>query len=116
MLAGVTNVGLTNALLQLLLVNQVFSVGFATMLSQTFNGIFGFAIYGKTVFNVKAMRSAHFALRYCGLMGLLWLCNWIGIELLKTAELSANSSGLLMIAPLAVISYITQKHWVFRKP
>ena len=48
------NVGLTNALLQLLLESPVISVGWATLLSQVFNGIFGFAIYGKIVFMPKA--------------------------------------------------------------
>ena len=32
-------------------------VGLATLLSQFFNGIFGFAIYGKIVFNAQGMRS-----------------------------------------------------------
>ena len=116
LLAGVANVGLTNALLQLLLVSPVVSVGLATLLSQLFNGIFGFAIYGKIVFNVRGMRSDCSGLRYLALMGLMWLCNWTGIELLKTANFSANASGLLMIAPLAGISYIIQKNWVFRRP
>ena len=114
LLAGVANVGLTNALLQLLLVSPVISVGLATLLSQFFNGIFGFAIYGKIVFNSQGMRSGFSGLRYLALMGLMWICNWTGIELLKAANLSANASGLLMIAPLAGISYIIQRNWVFR--
>ena len=109
------NVGLSNALLQLLLVSPVISVGLATLLSQFFNGIFGFAIYGKIVFNAHGMHTDCSGLRYLALMGLLWLCNWAGIELLKAANVSANASGLLMIAPLAGISYITQKNWVFRQ-
>ena len=108
------NVGLTNALLQLLLVSPVISVGLATMMSQFLNGIFGFAIYGKVVFNSQGMRSGFCGLRYLALMGLMWLCNWTGIELLKAANFSASASGLFMIAPLAGISYITQKNWVFR--
>ena len=116
MLAGVTNVGLTNALLQLLLLSPVISVGLSTLLSQFFNGIFGFAIYGKVVFNAQGMRSGFSGLRYLALMGLMWLCNWTGIELLKAANFSASASGLLMIAPLAGISYFTQKNWVFRNP
>ena len=91
------------------------SVGLATYLSQFFNGIFGFAIYGKIVFNAGSMHSGFSGLRYLGLMGLMWLCNWTGIALLKTANLSANASGLLMIAPLAGISYIIQKKWVFKE-
>ena len=116
MIAGVTNVGLTNALLQLLLVSPSINIGFATLLSQFFNGIFGFAIYGKIVFNAKGMRSGFSGVRYLALMGLIWLCNWTGIELLKAANFSASASGLLMIAPLAGISYIIQKNWVFRHP
>lgn len=108
------NVGLTNALLQLLLISPGINVGFATLLSQFFNGIFGFAIYGKIVFNAKGMRSGSYVLRYLALMGLIWFCNWTGIELLKTANLSANGSSLLMIAPLAGISYFCQRNWVFK--
>ena len=55
------------------------------------------------------MRSDCSGLRYMALMGLMWLCNWTGIELLKAANFSASASGLLMIAPLAGISYIIQK-------
>ena len=105
LIAGATNVGLTNAVLQLLLVSAVVSVGVATLISQVFNAIFGFAIYGKVVFNVKGMRSGFHSLRYIALMSLMWLCNWTGIEMLKTANLTANASGALMIVPLAGISY-----------
>ena len=91
-------------------------VGLATLLSQLFNGIFGFAIYGKIVFNAQGMRSDGSGMRYLALMGLMWLCNWTGIELLKAANFSASASGLLMIGPLAVISYVIQKTWVFRHP
>ena len=116
LLAGVANVGLTNALLQLLLASPIVGVGLATLLSQFFNGIFGFAIYGKIVFNSQGMRSGFSGLRYLALMGLMWICNWTGIELLKSANFSASASGLLMIAPLAWLSYIIQKSWVFRRP
>ena len=92
------------------------SVGLATLLSQFFNGIFGFAIYGKFVFNVQGILSDGSGIRYLTLMGLIWLCNWTGIELLKAANFSASASGLLMIAPLAGISYIIQKNWVFKHP
>jgi len=114
--AGLANVGLTNALLQLLLVSPVVGVGLATFLSQFFNAIFGFAVYGKIVFNAKGMRTGFSGLRYLALMALIWLCNWAGIDLLKIANFSANISGLLMIAPLAGMSYVIQKTWVFRQP
>ena len=42
-------------------------VGLATLLSQIcilFNGIFGFAIYGKIVFNAQGMRSDCSGMRY----------------------------------------------------
>ena len=80
MIAGVTNVGLTNALLQLLLVSPSISVGFATLLSQFFNGIFGFAIYGKIVFNAQGMRTGFSGLRYLALMGLMWLSTGLGLN------------------------------------
>ena len=43
-------------------------VGLATLLSQFFNGIFGFAIYGKIVFNAQGMRSDCSGMRYLALM------------------------------------------------
>ena len=113
-LAGITNTLLTNTLLQLFLLTSVFTVGLAALLSQAFNGIFGFVIYGKIVFNTKAPHLRMSWLRYSALMGLTWLCNWVGIELLKTASLSANNASLIMVAPLAGISYITQRYWVFK--
>ena len=70
----------------------------------------------KLVFNVKGIRSGFHGLRYFALMGFIWLCNWAGIELLKATNLSVNASGALMIAPLAGISYLIQKYWVFRRP
>ena len=113
LVAGITNVATTNTLLQLLLLNPLLNIGMATLLSQLFNGVFGVTIYGKIVFNAKGIRSGFYGLRYFALMGLMWMCNWTGIELLKTASISANASGLVMIAPLAAISYTIQKNWVF---
>ena len=115
-LAGMTNIVLTNTILQLLLLTPVFTVWLATLLSQSFNGIFGFAIYGKIVFNTKPPYLCFSWLRYSMLMGLTWLCNWAGIELLKIANFPANTAGLIMIAPLAGISYIIQKTWIFKNP
>ena len=114
-IAGFVNVVLTNSILQILLVSSFLSIGLATFLSQLFNTILGFVVYGKVAFNVNTIASPVFALRYSFLMVIMWTSNWFGIELLRTFGYTAHISGLIMVPPLAAISYITQKQWVFLK-
>ena len=113
--AGIINVIITNAALQTLLASNLASVAVATLISQSINTILGYAIYGKLVFGAKGLRGKEPVIRYGVLMITMWLLNAAGIELGTALSLSKNSAAILMVPCLAVLSYISQKYWVFRK-
>ena len=113
--AGLANIFLTNLLLQLLLFSGLISIGGCTLISQLFNGMVGYMIYGKFVFASQALRTFSKPVKYLGLMTSLWLLNWTGICVLQGLNVSKNAGGLLMIIPLAVYSYTLQRRWVFKK-
>ena len=113
--AGISNVLITNAALQALLASNLASVAVATLISQSINTILGYAIYGKLVFGAKGLREKEPVIRYGVLMIAMWILNATGIELGAAMSLSKNAAAIVMVPCLAVISYIAQKHWVFRK-
>ena len=113
--AGIINVLITNAALQAILASNLASVGFATLISQSINTILGYAIYGKIVFGAKGLRRREPVIRYSLLMIGMWLLNAAGIELGSDMGLSKNAAAIFMIPFLAVLSYLGQKYWVFRK-
>ena len=113
--AGIINVLITNAALQSLLASNLASIAVATLISQSINTILGYAIYGKLVFGAKGLREREPIIRYGALMIAMWLLNATGIELGAAVSLSKNAAAIVMVPCLAVLSYITQKYWVFRK-
>ena len=114
-IAGIINVLITNAALQALLASNLANVAVATLISQSINTILGYAIYGKLVFGAKGLRQKKPVIRYSLLMIGMWLLNTTGIELGSVMSLSKNAAAIFMIPFLAVLSYLGQKHWVFRK-
>ena len=114
-IAGLLNIVLTNLLLQLLLFSGLINIGTCTFISQAFNGMVGYMVYGKFVFASQALRTFSRPVRYLVLMMSLWLLNWTGIYVLQGFNVSKNAGGLLMILPLAVYSYSVQRRWVFKK-
>jgi len=114
LLAGVGNVLLTNALLQILLFTKVIDIGFATFFSQVFNGCLGFFVYGNLVFASSGVKKLRGFDRYWVLMTIIWIMNWFGISLLHRLGINKGLAGLTMIFPLACLSYCLQKTWVFR--
>lgn len=112
--AGIINVIITNAILQALLASNIASITVATLISQSINTILGYTIYGKLVFGAKELKQKKPAARYILLMTGMWLLNATGIELGSTFNLNKNIIALLMVPGLAVLSYVAQKHWVFR--
>ena len=62
--AGLLNVLITNAVLQMLLVSNLVSVAVATLISQVINASLGYAIYGKLVFKAKGLRHHRPLIRY----------------------------------------------------
>lgn len=113
-LAGIANVLLTNVILQLLLASNWVGIAIATLISQAVNTIFGYAIYGKLVFRAQGLRHHKPILRYLILMAGMWFLNTLGIEIGEAIGLNKNIAAAALIPCLAVLSYATQKAWVFK--
>ena len=109
---GSINVLLTNIIIQILLV--FIKPIFSTLIGQIFNFVFGFYFYGKNVFKVGSLKKSHFK-KYIFLNISIWNINWIIISYLNTFGFSKNIIALFLIPPLALISYFSQKYFVFKK-
>jgi putative flippase GtrA len=73
--------------------------------------IFNFQSSKMLVFRTRAHnRFAQFILSYC----LIYLINVIVLTLLVQTGLSAYVAGLATLLPGAAMSYLLQKHWVFK--
>ena len=108
---GVLNVLLTNFLLQILLL--FFSSVISTFVTQVFNSLLGFILYGKKVFGVKSF--IKFSLfKYILLSLIVWNLNWIGINLISQFNISKNLSAIIMIPFLATFSFYFQKNIVYK--
>ncbi|MCP9775738.1 GtrA family protein [Cyanobium sp. WAJ14-Wanaka] len=112
--AGVANVLVTNLLLQLLLWEHSLPAWLCTLTSQLVNGGIGYVLYGKWVFKASGLRQSQPALRYALSQALLWLLNWALISGGHQLALNRNFAALLAVPPLAVMSYLIQKQWIFR--
>lgn len=114
--AGAINVIATNTLLQLLLASHATSIAIATTISQAFNGILGYSIYGKWVFRTQKLQKWQYQVAYLFLMISNWMLNTLGIRLLSSdgIGLSRNWAAAVMIIPLAILSYVIQKLMIFR--
>lgn len=113
--AGVLNVLFTNLILQGLLSIDIVGVAVATLISQAINTSIGYAIYGKMVFRIRRLRHHNPLLRYLLLMGCLWLLNLAGIKLGTYIGINRNLVAALLIPCLAMVSFATQKHFVFKQ-
>ena len=112
--AGIINVLLTNLVLQALLASNVVSVAAGTLISQAINACLGYAIYGKMVFKAKGLRNHRPLLRYLLLMVGMWLLNSVSIGAGEALGINRNIAAAAMIPILAVLSFISQKYWVFK--
>jgi len=114
-MAGVANVALTNLLLQLLLLVPALPAWLCTLVTQVINGTIGYLLYGKWVFRASGLRDKKQAVRYGLTQGLLWTLNWGAIATGASTGINRNLTAALAIPALAFISYLAQKHWIFRK-
>jgi len=112
--AGVTNVLITNLVLQALLASGVVGVTAATLISQLINTCMGYAIYGKMVFKAQGLRRQRPLLSYLLLMTAMWLLNAAGIAGGEALGINKNLAAAGLIPCLAVLSFFAQKYWVFR--
>ncbi len=113
-MAGLINLVVSNGFLQALLAANT-PVAISTLATQILNGLFGYLTYGKYAFRAS-IRDLRSAARYTALAGLLWIANWGGIRALQSLGTPKSLGAIAMILPLAAISYIVQRKWVFRKP
>ena len=86
---------------------------FATLISQIFNLMFGFYFYGKNVFQLKILNRFHL-LKYLLLHLFLWNINWTLIKQINSYGISKNITSILLITPIALLSYFIQKVFIFR--
>lgn len=112
LIIGVLNVLLGNLVLQLLLLN--FSIIFATFLGQVISTIFGYFMYGKYVF-ISKRSSLRSLILFILLSIFLWTSNWLGIKFYINISISKQVGAILMIPPLACISYLFQKFYIYKK-
>ena len=112
--AGACNVLITNIILQVLLNNNLTSVAIATLTSQFVNTILGYLTYGKIVFRAESIRSNRPIIRYIILMTGMWILNTAGIAAGINMGFQENITAAVLIPLLAIVSYLSQKLWVFR--
>ena len=108
---GFINILLTNIILQILLICTT-SIK-ATFVSQMANFFLGYYFYGKKVFNLKKLKIEIF-LKYLILVFLLWNMNWMLIDYFHSFGISKNIVSLVIVPFLALISYLTQKYFIFK--
>ena len=108
---GVLNFLITNTILQIsLLLIPIFQ---ATLLSQIVNLLIGYFLYGKKVFKFKKLSNIVFK-KYFLLAIVLWIFNFALIQSFFFIGLNKNLTAFLIIPLLVLISYLSQKYFVFR--
>ena len=108
---GIFNMLVTNIILQILLF--IVPTFLATIISQICNFLIGYNLYGKKVFKITKLNNLFFK-NYSLLALTIWILNFGFIQSLFYFGLNKNFAALILIPPLVVISYLTQKFYVFR--
>ena len=108
---GILNFLITNFILQISLL--IMPTLLATFLSQLTNLIIGFYIYGKKVFKFKRLNNFVFK-KYLFLGLILCLLNFGFIQLFFYYGVNKNLTACIIIPLLVIISYLTQKNYVFK--
>ena len=109
---GIFNTFFTNIILQILLF--LVSAFLATFISQIFNFIIGYYLYGKKVFKVNKLDKFFFK-KYLLLALTLWMLNYGLIQSFFYFGVNKNITALLLIPFLALFSYYCQNRFVFKK-
>ena len=112
LVVGIFNTFITNIILQILLFLS--SAFLATVISQIFNFVIGYYLYGKKVFKLNALSNLVFK-KYSLLALCLWILNFSLIKSLNFLGINKNLSAVYVIPLLVLISYFVQKKYVFRK-
>ena len=108
---GIFNFFVTNIFLQISLL--LIPTFLATVLSQMVNLFIGYFLYSKKVFKFKNLNKFVFK-KYLFLATILWLINFVFIESLFYFGVNKNITAIFIIPLLVVISYLSQRNFVFR--
>tara|TARA_A100001035_G_scaffold276103_1_gene270543 strand:+ start:345 stop:728 length:384 start_codon:yes stop_codon:yes gene_type:complete len=108
---GILNFLITNIFLQFSLL--IMPTILATVLSQFINLIIGFYLYGKKVFEYRSLNNLVFK-KYLFLAIILWFLNFSFIQIFFNFGVNKNITAIFLIPPLVIISYFSQKNFVFR--
>ena len=108
---GILNFFITNIILQFSLL--ILPTLIATVLSQIINFSLGYYFYGKKVFKLNKLNNNIFR-KYLLLAGILWICNFGLIESFFYFGVSKNLTAILIIPLLVLISFISQKNYIFK--
>tara|TARA_B100000212_G_C27271830_1_gene489123 strand:- start:144 stop:527 length:384 start_codon:yes stop_codon:yes gene_type:complete len=108
---GILNFLITNFILQISLL--ILPTIVSTALSQFINLVIGFYIYGKKVFKFKRLNNNVFK-KYLFLAIMLCLLNFGFIELFFYYGINKNLTAMVIIPLLVLISYLSQKNYVFK--
>ena len=108
---GILNFIITNFTLQISLL--IMPTLLATALSQFVNLIIGFYIYGKKVFNYNRLNKFVFK-KYLLIAMLICLLNFFFIQTFYYYGINKNLTASFIIPLLVLISYLSQKHFVFK--
>ena len=108
---GIFNFLITNFVLQVLLL--LIPTIIATVISQLVNLILGYYLYGKKVFKFMRLSKSIF-FKYLILAFILWVFNFGLIQFFFYYGFNNNITAILIIPLLVIISYLSQKYFVFR--
>ena len=111
---GIINMIITNFFLQFFLRNSFISTSSATLWSQAINMFLGYLLYSKLVFKSQNIFLKKFIIKYFLLMTIIWFTNFYFIELLEFAGFTRNIAALIIVPPLAFISFIAQRYLIFK--
>ena len=108
---GIFNFLITNFVLQVLLL--LIPTILATVISQLVNLILGYYLYGEKVFKITRLNRFIF-FKYLFLAFILWILNFGLIQFFFYDGFNKNITAIFIIPLLVLISYLSQKYFVFR--
>ena len=108
---GIFNFLITNFVLQVLLL-LILTI-LATVISQLVNLILGYYLYGEKVFKITRL-SRFIFFKYLFLAFILWILNFGLIQFFFYDGFNKNITAIFIIPLLVLISYLSQKYFVFR--
>ena len=108
---GIFNFLITNFVLQVLLL--LIPTILATVVSQLVNLILGYYLYGEKVFKFTRLSKFIF-FKYLCLAFILWILNFGLIQYFFYEGFNKNITAIFIIPFLVIISYLSQKYFVFK--